>query len=541
MPKCFIISLGGTGIRILEKLTYLMAAGSAIDDVLEGVSLKEWDFVPMIVDFDKNNPDFTSCNQLLEEYYLVHKKAQAHNATNSNNSFFRYNILKLNDLNEHMISNGFVVNIQERKQHLADIIGYTYLYTKNDLQEIQQLTDLLFDDEELQMPLDKGFQGKSNIAPFALEQLVHHQDFQLLTKILSSEDRVFILGSSFGGMASTALPRFLNILRFGKNTVNKTSNNQIKIGVLLTNPYFNLTKIRTKSSIRVNSNDFIGKTKAALKYFEYNIQEANALYSIGDDSKDWASFDHYQDKKVTKNKAQPLELFGALSLFHFLNQNDTQLPINHTRFFRYCVKIEGNKKIYFKHFDAHQPSSRWIKLPLTLFYIASILMIWGRRYLNKYELFPKADLVTKKNNFFLGSKTDDSFYRGDFFKAVESFMEKFLEFVQELETTNDPVFSPFETNLGKKLLTEGFPPINDLIRESPISKFKLMDEVMATTSKSQAITVVNLMNHMVQAATDVSQRLNRNEYKPLRMLEFLHQGIYSFLDKYEHEFVTINK
>jgi hypothetical protein len=67
MPKCYIFAAGGTGSRVLESFTYLMAAGCGYE------TLKNWEIVPIIVDLDETNGNMEDCKNLMETYINIQR------------------------------------------------------------------------------------------------------------------------------------------------------------------------------------------------------------------------------------------------------------------------------------------------------------------------------------------------------------------------------------------------------------------------------------------------------------------------------------
>ena len=67
MSKLYIFGIGGTGIRVLKSLTMLLAAG--VDCGVDTI-------IPIIIDRDESNGDFTKTKLLIENYLAVNKIAR---------------------------------------------------------------------------------------------------------------------------------------------------------------------------------------------------------------------------------------------------------------------------------------------------------------------------------------------------------------------------------------------------------------------------------------------------------------------------------
>ncbi len=66
MSKLYVFGIGGTGSRVLRSLTMLLSAGveCGVDTI-----------VPIIIDRDKGNGDYTRTYNLIEKYIQVNSVA----------------------------------------------------------------------------------------------------------------------------------------------------------------------------------------------------------------------------------------------------------------------------------------------------------------------------------------------------------------------------------------------------------------------------------------------------------------------------------
>ena len=560
MPRCFVFAFGGTGSRVLEKLTFLMASGSAYDDQSGypnvEMPLGDWDIVPIIIDLDQHNGNMNSCTELLEEYHHIHHAIQDVKQDKLQHKFFRYKLKKLKDINSATKSQDFNMNIQNVGKHtLSDSIGFQYLSIEEDLFGTDQLVNLLYGQDELNMPLNKGFKGNPNIGTVIFGQLKNNPDFRTFLNTVSSEDRIFIIGSIFGGTGASGLPWLLKTLR---NPVNINKNKtqilqEIKIGALIVTPYF---RLQPDKASEIDSDSFITKTKAGLKYYEHNVQEANAMYFIGDRLEEGDLYPNEEGGKEQKNPPHPSELFGALSFFHFMTKTNAELPARETKHFRYGVKVDAQqKKIYFRHFENNTPSSRWLKLPLTMLYLSSIVFKKVMPTLHAPEPYIKIKIIEKKGNIFSGTKVDESFKETEFYKKLSSFFGRFLTLLQDLEErekSNHHLFTPFMTNpqTGTKGIDRGdATPVNDLILQNPIgqsktkgrfngTKYKVGEtDIVQVNVERVPIKYVHLIDALMLPVYNINHDFEGDNFKQIRLIELLYRGVYGFLLKHKHEFV----
>ena len=173
MSKLFIFGIGGTGSRVLKSLTMLLAAG--VDCGVDTI-------VPIIIDRDMSNKDFSRTKLLIEDYIKVNKIAE----TKGKNSFFKTKI--------ELLKGELCLQLKDNTQKFDDFIGRSTM-----TQENKALVEMLFSKETLEMDMTSGFQGNPNIGSVVLNQFDNNDIFMAFATDFKEGDKIFIISSIFGG------------------------------------------------------------------------------------------------------------------------------------------------------------------------------------------------------------------------------------------------------------------------------------------------------------------------------------------------------
>lgn len=317
MRNLYIIAIGGSGERILKSFVMLMAAG---------VPVGAEHIHPVIIDNDEESHALTQCLDLMLYYRSnptsinpdEHGKTGAHHLydmvsaeASDWGSFFSAIIDKPVVLNRAGSEIGDLANV------IGGIDNETNLYYKIVKEEL----DLLFTQDDLDMPLNVGFVGNPNIGSIVLNSLSLQEDaFKDIKDNLSNNDGVIVLGSLFGGTGAAGIPLVVNTLHAIAPA------NRPTIGTVAVLPYFKLQGDDNAHTIDVerwdvNSDSFETKTRAALMYYDqYMKDQVNYQYYVGDgDAKD--VFDHNVGGDPQNNRTHIVELLSAMSIVDFSKQN----------------------------------------------------------------------------------------------------------------------------------------------------------------------------------------------------------------------------
>lgn len=551
MSKCYVFAIGGTGSRVLEQLTWLLAAGAA-PSTLEG-----WELVPIVIDLDQSNGNLSSCIQRLQSYQVLHKTAGAHG---NENQFFKVPVKSLREVAPEA-DEGFHLSVNTSNRNtLKETIDYNSLAVAQGLTATKDLVDLLYSNEDLDMNLSIGFQGKPHIGTLVLGQLaqldargaLQERNFRAFVNNFQQGDRVFVISSIFGGTGAAGFPWLLKTLR--SNAVGNLNQalQEAPIGAMVMMPYFTLQQ---ESDSPINSQSFISKTKAALKFYHRNLREASAFYYMADDpSESNTGYENQPGGEAQRNPPHVAELFGGTGLFHFLDQDAASFPKPGTnmppQLYRYGVGLEdGSTQITLNSFDRGKPTWEWLTRPLTRFYYAGILV---RKALEQTANSPWAldtDLA-KKSGWLLSVKIDYSFFSRAFFEELRSFMDGFTGWLVDYnrENPNCPVFTPFLPDPrvdGRDPLidSKGADPMNGLILDLPplndgrgkLTKVRSEGDIVIYSVEGRPVKFMELVRRMNEVSVQVKSMTTDDEdrTRAVRLLEMLWLGTEKFISDYK--------
>jgi len=328
--RVFIFGIGGTGSRVLRSLTMLLASGVK----LNGDNLT---VVPIIIDTDAQNGDTGRTRDALRSYYTIRRTFVNKNTNSKSDSFFNTQIRSFNRLDSKAETDSADLdvqfNFQNQDNSFADFINHKGLNQSNkDLIELLY-NDSPYDHPELYLNLIKGFKGNPNIGSVVFNDLMFSQQFINLESSFTSNDRIFIISSIFGGTGSAGFPTLVKLVR------TSTNNNlaQSKIGAITVMPYFN---VESDDKSAINSAIFDTKTKAALSFYasDSHINSINALYYIADNNQS-GSLPNIDGGREQVNNSHLIELISSTAIIDFINKKDTDLET--TQCFEFGAEHNG--------------------------------------------------------------------------------------------------------------------------------------------------------------------------------------------------------
>jgi len=306
MNNLYVFAIGGSGERVMRSLIMLLAAG---------VKINANTVTPVFVDNDKNSAALTRCKNLISFYNNSLDSGMAGIGTlcqqlpaGKRPSFF-----------ETKINEPICLDIAgDQIGNLEHIIGN--LSKENKIEElILEERDLLFSQDDLEMPLTVGFVGNPNIGSVVLNSLSFRDPkFQTILQNAGQGDGVIVVGSLFGGTGAAGFPLIVNSFM-------SQAKNRPTVGGVAILPYFDFEskdahgpneKIINTEKYDVNSDSFSTKTRAALMYYDdYMSRQMDYLYYVGDDNR--AHYEHYVGGAKQDNPVHVVELLGAMSVLDF--------------------------------------------------------------------------------------------------------------------------------------------------------------------------------------------------------------------------------
>lgn len=447
MAKLFVFGIGGTGARVLKALTYLLASGVRPAD---GTT----EIVPILLDPDIANGDLSQTIDLLRSYQNIRKELSF-----DQNSFFRTPVTALRELatdgqTGEQVHSGFgmaIPGVQGRA--FKEFIGYAHL---NDASKA--MTEMLFSDRNLDADMQVGFKGHPNMGSIVLNQFNTSLEFKTFASNFTPDDRIFIIGSIFGGTGASGYPLLVKNIRGAADTL--PSHQFLRnafIGSLTVKPYFGVEKDE-KSSIDKSS--FVVKTQAALKYYHRSLNKSiNAMYYVGSDlHKDYKNA---EGAAAQRNDAHVVELISALAVIDFTFQPNAA----GTRTYREFGVKEMAETLNFTHLA-----------PITR------AMIEGQ--MSRYMLFARfqrGELVNHLADAWAKSAgVDQNFLMQPFYQAVDAFNAGYLRWTDEM-ARNRVGFRPFREVDSNNVfsLVEGRTPKSSLFGSK---NYELYREKLSTNA-----------------------------------------------------------
>jgi len=419
MAKLFVFGIGGTGSRVIKSLSMLLASG-----VDMGNNINE--IVPIIIDVDKGNQDLTRTVEILKNYETLYNTV----ASKPNyKGFFQTKQTNLYQTagKEYRLTFpnvdgktfGRYIDAPTLRGQNSDMIDLLFSGTFNDKGTKKSLLD---------MDMSVGFQGNPKLGCVVLDQFKGNPDFNTFAQHYDQSlgDRIFIISSIHGGTGAAGFPLLLKNIRHAElPTPNPALLKQAIVGAVTVLPYFDLEEGDIKSA------DFISKTKAALQYYEKNVNPyLNSMYYIGNSSN--KSYQNNKGGVSQQNDAHFIEVAAAMAIVDFAKQSSVDIASQGNRFLEYGVNDFSNS-IDFSILG--KASNDIIESPLSKYY-----------FFNRYLKQRLIKSIERKQQWTVRSNPkitkDFTTATSGFYQPLGKFNVRFDEWLNELKN-NKPQFSPF--------------------------------------------------------------------------------------------------
>ena len=417
--KLYIFGIGGTGSRVLKSLVMLAASG---------VEIEADAIVPIVIDPDFANADLTRTLELVKTYSAIRKELSFNDKTS--NTFFAMPF-------EQMV-NDYRLSLQDTKnKKFREFIEYSTLSREN-----MALASMLFSENNLEADMEVGFKGNPNIGSVVLNQFTTSQDFVDFASAFKPGDRIFIISSIFGGTGASGFPLLLKNLRgLSADMPNYASIQDAPIGAITVLPYFD---VKHEDESAIDSSTFIGKTKAALQYYEKNVNgdksSVNVLYYVADNRAN--QYDNNEGGTDQQNNAHMVELISALSIVDFVSipDDDPILSCTEDENFRVYAPnakfrefgIEDDvKEVLFSNLS--QTTRDILCVPMTQFVL--------------FSKYIKEHLRGAINQpWAVDNDVTDAFLKSSFANNLKKFTEAYLSWLEEM-ADNDRGFKPYKLSV----------------------------------------------------------------------------------------------
>lgn len=422
--KLYIFGIGGTGSRVIKSLVMLAASGVKIDASA---------IVPIIVDPDFANADVTRTIEQIKAYTTIRSKLEFNDATR--NRFFEIPI-------ENVVNDYRLAIKDTKNKKFREFIGFRTMSKAN-----RALASMLFSEKNLESDMEVGFKGNPNVGSVVLNQFTNSKDFCDFAAAFRPGDRIFIISSIFGGTGASGFPLLLKNLRgLDSGMPNSDAIQHCPIGAITVLPYF---AVKPDEESSINSSTFIGKTKAALQYYEQNVcgdeSSVNVLYYIGDERS--KQYENKEGGTEQRNNAHIVELVAALSIINFASIQDDDSTL-------VCEETE-NRKIYAPNPEFREFGIEDDKQNVLLGNLVSETRDCICAPMTQFVLFAKYITEQLKNatsiQWAIDNKFDNAFFKSTFINNIQKFVKSYLEWLREM-SDNDRAFSPFELTVSGKNL-----------------------------------------------------------------------------------------
>ena len=258
--KNFVISVGGTGNKILEAMVYGACADIFYTTDEKGNRAPVDEIRVLIVDVDESCGNTTRSQQAGEAYERVRR------AFESVRMYHRGFNTKLTITKWVMDQSRAAVNIKELTQN-------------HDTDKL--LANMLFSEAESCLRYSEGFRGHPDLGVLFFSDILYDEERGVaagkrdemnslvddLKACLEAGEsaKVLLCGSIFGGTGASGVPTIGNFLRQRLSAYYR----QLDMGVVLMLPYFNVppSSVEDVLDIQVQSSLFLDKARTALHYY----------------------------------------------------------------------------------------------------------------------------------------------------------------------------------------------------------------------------------------------------------------------------------
>ena len=409
MAKLFIFGIGGTGARVLRSLTMILASG---------VDTNGYEIVPVLIDPDASNGDGRRNVELLNNYINIHNQLSF--TEQSQNVFFKTPVV--------CALQNYTIPVQNtNNMTFRQFIGLNSMISIED----QAMAEMLFSKKNLDSSMEVGFKGNPNIGSVVLNQITGTPEFQKVANLFGQGDKIFIISSIFGGTGASGFPLLLKSLRNNKTIPNAGLINNAEIGAISVLPYFNL---QSNPQSAIDSSTFFSKARAALKYYQNNVTDANALYYIGDIPSN--QYENFEGGNQQENAAHLIEVLSATAIIDFCKKTH---QIGQTEYLEIGLS-NNDSSVTLQSF----PSSNMRKIYA---YNMIAMSLFAKSLVDDYDFVSSNKLKKNKD-----LKKD--IYSEEFVQNVKKFLIEYKSWLKELKD-NKPSFVPFNMEAGlKDLVTD---------------------------------------------------------------------------------------
>ena len=416
--KLFLFGIGGTGARVLRSLTMLLAAGANVPADLA--------IIPILLDMDMQNGDTERALRLVELYRSLRAGGYPNGPQDRNGKrpFFGTSLQPLGTLQaenaQQQIGDSVLPKLTDHQGTFEEFLNVS------SMEEIdREFLKLLYDNSakptnaELKLNLSVGFKGNPNIGSVVFNALEDSPVYKYFISAFNDQtDRIFVVSSIFGGTGSAGFPQLVKLLQHPSQ---KMPIRNAKKGAVTVMPYFALEE---NSQSAIDQNRFLSKTKAALSYYQSQIN-LDALYYIGD-RPGAKLYPNVEGGAKQANNAHVVEMLAAEAVLDFARRGQGDFSTD-KRYLEYGLR-RNDRSLNLQHFgDATYQN---LLEPLVRFTYAA-------KFYTDFVPNNLGEAFAKELNL------PQTFRSGTFYTSLDNFINAYKTWLREL-AANDRSFAPFD-------------------------------------------------------------------------------------------------
>lgn len=341
----YVIAVGGTGARCLEAIVFLAAAG-----------LLQRDLHVLVLDPDQNNGNGRRTRQLLDQYSALQHCTQPTAPRTRNFLRFLRKSLDAPTLFQARLNEAVSTThpYHWRNPNAPTRTFEQAINLSNQPSNFQSFIRLYYQDSDLAMPLNKGYQGRTSVGAVTLkidldstigDQGGGLREFVegLQADLQNGDPKVFVAGSVFGGTGAAALPTIRAFLQDVDPAVIGPNAGRIQFGCAMLIPYFSFPKGNqaATSGPMPDSDDHMIATKAALLHYSHVPPGYRHVYLLGAPERYRTATTFEPGDEPQLNRSHYAELVAGLAARDFFKTPENFDTIEELHFGNDVVVNEG--------------------------------------------------------------------------------------------------------------------------------------------------------------------------------------------------------
>jgi hypothetical protein len=323
MARNYLIAIGGTGSRCLEAAIYLAAVG-----------MFEKPLHVLIIDPDQNNGNSVKARTLVTQYHALHLARQPQQAEAKGfiwggaklpkPQLFQpsLNLKGASATAQHGI---FWHNPNPAQRRFGEVIQYQAQDDK-----LKSFLNLFYEPSDLEMVLDVGYRGRTNVGAVALKQDLEGtsnveqgglREFleNLNIDLQAGEARVFVMGSVFGGTGAAGMPTIPKLIaKLPGDVISQDNRSRLRYGCAMMTPYFSFPKgVSSSSGPTTDSGRHAIATQAALLHYAHVSPGYHHVYFVGAPARPQTNASNVVGGQNQANAPHYAEVIAALAAWQF--------------------------------------------------------------------------------------------------------------------------------------------------------------------------------------------------------------------------------